>query len=327
MSQASTSAGLRVLFVIPGDGSGSSMIFARRQAESLKGEGIEVECFYLRSRTAPLTLFAELLRLRRGIHRFRPALVHAHFGTVTAVMAALGAGRLPLVITYRGSDLNPLRGLRPLGGRILSHLAALRAARIVCVSRGLLDRLLWGRSRATVLPSGVDTDLFHPEPLAKARDRLGWTWDDPVVLFNAGHDPCNKRLDLAELSAAVARQNRPGLRLEVLHGDADPQRIPSFMNASDCLLIASDSEGSPTVLQEALACGLPVVSVDVGDARERLRGVTPSRIVARDPRVIGRALAVMANRGSRSNGPAVTGELSLRRIARELARLYREVVD
>ena len=56
---------LRVLFVIPGAAQGSSMIFARRQAESLLALGVDVECFFLRSRTSPLTLIKEGVRLRK----------------------------------------------------------------------------------------------------------------------------------------------------------------------------------------------------------------------------------------------------------------------
>ena len=112
-------------------------------------------------------LFEEFFRFRRVIRTFRPQVIHAHYGTVTAMFAALGAGRIPLVITYRGSDLNRLpsaRGLRPAAGRLLSQIAALRAARIVCVSRQLKNLLWWRRARVTVLPSGVDPEVFRPAP-------------------------------------------------------------------------------------------------------------------------------------------------------------------
>src|SRR6266852_2213766 len=142
------------------------MIFARRQAESLRAAGIEVSLFCLRSRTSPWELVREFLRFRQELRRVRPDAVHAQFGTVTALFSALAGGKRPLLITYRGSDLNPSPaspGLRAALGRLLSQLAALRAARIVCVSRRLRDRLWWRRSRAIVLPSGVDPEVFYPE--------------------------------------------------------------------------------------------------------------------------------------------------------------------
>ncbi len=302
------------------------MIFARRQAQSLTAEGLEVDCFHLRTRTKPVDLMREFRRLRARIAAFQPSVVHAQFGTVTAALAALAAGRVPLLITYRGGDLNssPTSGFRSLLGHVLSQLAALRAARIVCVSWRLHERLWWRTDRAVVMPTGVDTELFRPEPRDTARARLGWPLDERVILFNAGHDPRVKRLDLAEQAVVYARERLPGLRFEVLRGDTDPATIPVFMNASDCLLITSDSEGSPAVLQEALACGLPIVSVDVGDAAERLRGVRHTRLVSRDPRVIGRALAELVAVPLRTDGPEKVRDLSLRETASQLARLYAE---
>lgn len=301
------------------------MIFARRQAASLKCEGVAVECFYLRSRTSPALLVREYFRLRGHVARFQPALVHAQFGTVTAMLAACAAGRIPLAITYRGGDLNdsPSTGaIRSHLGRLLSQLAAGRAALIVCVSEGLRRRLWWRRDRAVVLPSGVDTERFWPEARDSARRRLGWSPRDRVVLFNAGRDPKNKRLDLAVKSVKVAQRAWPDLRLEVLNGQVDPDQVPGVLNASDCLLVTSDTEGSPTMIQEALACAVPIVSVDVGDAVERLRGVMHTLIVERDAERLGQALARFTATPLRTNGSEVVFELSLLRTTQKLCGLY-----
>ena len=328
MSDALPSKALRVLFVIPGLPGGNSMVFARRQAESLVAQGLAVEVFDLRSRISPRVLWNEFLRFRRVLATFRPQVIHAHYGTMTAMFAVLASGKLPLMITYRGSDLNPLpsaRKLRPAAGRLLSQLAALRASRIVCVSPQLRDRLWWRRGRATVLPSGVDADVFKPAPQREMRLRLGWQEQDRIVLFNAGGEGRNKRLDLAQAATGEARRWEPALRLEVLDGSIPPDRIPAMMNAADCLLVTSDAEGSPTVVQEALATNLPIVSVDVGDIAERLRGVASSRIARRDAQSLGRALADVVTPPRRSDGRRRVPEFSSKRIARELGRLYRDI--
>ncbi len=320
----------RVLFVIPGVGTGHSMVFVRRQAETLAGLGFDVEMFDLRSRTAPRALFEEFRRFRRLVRAFRPQVIHAHYGTVTALFAALGVGRIPLVITYRGSDLNRLpsaRGLRAAAGLLLSQIAALRATRIVCVSRKLKARLWWRRARVTIQPTGVDPEVFRPEPPKLLRGGLGWREEERVVLFNAGFDPVNKRLDLAQKAVQEARQWTPSIRLEVLDGRVEPARVPAMMNAANCLLVTSDAEGSPTIVQEALATNLPVVSVDVGDVAERLQGVTCSCVAERDQQALGRALAAVLDPPRRSNGRRKKEEFSSVRIARELGQLYREVLQ
>jgi glycosyltransferase involved in cell wall biosynthesis len=94
------------------------------------------------------------------------------------------------------------------------------------------------------------------------------------------------------------------------------------MNASDCLLVASDSEGSPTVVQEALACGLPIVSVPVGDIAERLRDVNHSRVVPRGKAALASAIVELTRKPLRSNGRAKISEISLDAIAGQLKGLY-----
>jgi glycosyltransferase involved in cell wall biosynthesis len=248
------------------------------------------------------------------------------------MFAAFGAIGIPLVITYRGSDLNPERGcsrIRAVIAHILSQLAALRASRIVCVSRQLRGRLWWRRGRVTVLATGVDTDAFRPEPREIARQSLGWlSMEEPVVLFNGGGDPGIKRRDLAEAAIGVARMTAPNLRWEVLDGSIAPDVIPTLMNAADCLLVTSDFEGSPAVVQEALASNLPIVSVEVGDVVERLRGVANSCIAARDPEVLGRAVAGIVGRpgtAKRSDGRRKVAEFSVVEVAARLVRIYTEV--
>jgi glycosyltransferase involved in cell wall biosynthesis len=304
------------------------MIFVKRQVAALCHVGVAVIPFYLASRTSPLVLIREWRRLRTTIRHFRPDIMHAHFGTMTAFFCSLSA-RLPLVITYRGSDLNPSAStprLRAGLGKLLSQLAALRACRIICVSEQLKQRLLWCKRRVTVIPSGVDLSLFYPRPKEAARHELGWRAAERVVLFNAGKFPQVKRLDLAKQAIEAAGALCGNIRFEVLDGSSDSRAIPTLMNAADCLLVTSDWEGSPNIVKEALACNLPVVSVDVGDVRERLAAVRPSRIVGRDPKEIGEALAEVLVRGERSNGFLAVQALSQDKVALAVSSVYQDAL-
>jgi teichuronic acid biosynthesis glycosyltransferase TuaC len=316
---------IRVLSVIPQSAVANCFPRVQRQLAALRGAGILNECFLLTSRTSPRLVLGEWRRLRKTINAFQPDLVHAQFGTVTAFLTVLSTTR-PIIVTYRGSDLNPYKGgsrIRQKVARLLSQLAALRAARIVCVSEQLKQRLWWRKKRVAVIPNGVDLDVFHPRPRTVAREELGWEQREQVVLFNAGVDPISKRLDLAESSVAVAREICGDVRLHVLDGSTPPEMIPLLMNAADCLLLTSDWEGSPNVVKEAIACNLPVVSVEVGDVRERLAGVQPSRIVLRNPSDIGNGIAGILNLGERSNGRIATGDLTVEKISEQLAQIYK----
>lgn len=296
-----------VLMVIPGDADNLiSMVFVRRQAEAIARTGCRVENFYLGTRKAPLALARKLQWFRRVLKESQPDLVHAHFGTLTAFFCTIGTLK-PLVVTYRGSDLNPAPSdnwLRHQIGVLLSQLSALRAQRIICVSPQLRSLLWWppARRRTEIIPMGVNLDFFNPSPCDQARQQLGWSRMERVVLFNAGSSPQVKRLDLAEAAVQAAQADCPGIRLVKLSGDVEPDQIPLFLSAADVLLMTSDYEGSPNIVKEAMACGLPVVSVDVGDVTERLRDVYPSKIVGRNSQELGKALVEVLNLNCRSNG-------------------------
>ena len=60
---------VRVVFVIPEGEAANSMIFARRQAESVRRQGVEVGMFLLESRTSPVALAREFRRFRREMRR------------------------------------------------------------------------------------------------------------------------------------------------------------------------------------------------------------------------------------------------------------------
>jgi teichuronic acid biosynthesis glycosyltransferase TuaC len=318
---------LRVLMVIPESPHTASMIFVKRQIASLQEAGIECSTFLLASRTSPRLLFREWKRLRRAIEESQPDFLHAQFGTMTSFLTVLSTAR-PVVISFRGGDLNPYKSrfkLRQRVGRLLSQLSALRASRIICVSAQLKERLWWRKDRVTVIPSGVDTAIFRPRPREAARCDLGWEQNERVVLFNAGTDPVSKRLDLAIASVEKARAVCGQIRLHVLDGKVSPGLIPVLMNAADCLLLTSDWEGSPNVVKEAIACNLPVVSVDTGDVQDRLAGVEPCKIVERSPGPLGAALAEVLAKRARSNGHENAMQFSLQAIAKRVASVYESV--
>src|SRR5215813_6801688 len=107
----------------------------------------------------------------------------------------------------------------------------------------------------------------------------------------------------------------------VPHGE-----VPIWLNASDVLLLTSLHEGSPTVIKEALACNLPIVSVNVGDVRERIWGVDGCYIAAPDPSDLAAKLNLVYSGRRRVAGRVKMQELSLERIALKLKNLYQDLV-
>ena len=291
-----------------------------------------------------IDLVVEFVDGRRGRRRYLAAIarvrhlaraggfdaVHAHYG-LTGFVASFQ--HLPLVVSFCGDDLLGTPDHR--GGitassrlqRMLSRYAARRADGIVCKSEQLRDALPdpADRTRAHVIPNGVDTTRFFPADRATARRRLGLNPAERLVLFP--HTPLvlRKRFDLAE--AAVQRLTDRGLpaRLWVVHGVPHAE-MPDYYRAADCLLVTSDQEGSPNVVKEALCCDLPVVSVDVGDVRRWVESAPGSLMVERDAGSIAEGLRQIMVGDGRADGARVRAELSAEKAACAVIAVYREAI-
>jgi teichuronic acid biosynthesis glycosyltransferase TuaC len=308
---------LHILHVVPLAPDGGTSGFIRRQIDRLAEAGVEGQSVLFGGSAMlfrPHQLLIGISKIRRKIRMFRPDIVHAHWGSLLAFATALGSlGCAPFVITYRGSDINPVPSepwSRSLIRVACSQLAALRAAAIICVSDDLRERLWARREFVRIVPDGTDASLFKPLAKLECRRKLNWPLDERVVFFYEGGRPAVKRRDLADASLEEARKLLGSCRLEVMGSDMPHDRVPLLLNASDCLLMTSDFEGSPNIVREALAFNLPIISVDVGDVRRWLDGLDGTRMVSRDPTEIGRALAEIIATGNRPAGESRTAQFS-----------------
>jgi len=296
---------IKVLALIGGPKSKHGFPFVERQIVQMVDFGLEVQPFYLDTRTHPTKIIQEALRFREALRLFDADVVHAHFGTVTALFAVCFS-KQPVVITFRGSDLNPssqYSWIRGYASRIFSQIAALFAEQIICVSEELRQRLWWKKKRAEVILTGVNLRDFHPVARDEAREILRWNEADRIVLFNhsTARAP-NKRLDLVDKAFSLLKTRLESAKLVVIKGDVAADLMPLYINAADVVVMTSDFEGSPNIVKEALACNTPICSVRVGDVPELLRGVENCFIVDREPTAIAEGILELVREPRRSNG-------------------------
>jgi glycosyltransferase involved in cell wall biosynthesis len=263
---------------------------------------------------------------------FQPHIVHAQFGTMTAFFCALFSQiwHRKFVITFRGSDLNPAPSMSPIRlalGHGLSHFASFFSHLNICVSSEVATRLcIYARRKVQVLPNGVNLDEFRPLPVCDARNIMNWDLDPPIIMFNAGRSPEVKRFDLAQQVVAILQKEFCSLKFVVLKGEVPAEKVRTMLYGSTMLLVTSDYEGSPNIVKEALVCGLPVVSVNVGDVRLQIDGVTPGAIVERNVGELVRAARDVILSNKRSNGFNLrAASLDDKVIARRLVGFYRSL--
>jgi glycosyltransferase involved in cell wall biosynthesis len=321
---------MRVLFVTsewPTPDVPNAVPYLVRQIDFLRRAGIEVDVFAFRGRRHIGNYLRAWKRLRRTLRETRFDLVHAHWGQ-SAVLAF--PRRAPLVVTFHGCDLNGVKGdnnRTTLRGRLLQMLCRLvsRRANAVIVVSAKLKRHLPESVQASILPLGLDLSTIPLIPRQEARRQCGLPPSERLVLFVGSPEDPVKRFSLARQAVKKLAQTLP-CKL-ILGWDMPNSRILQLMNACDALLLTSIQEGSPTVVKEALACNLPVVSVDVGDVASRIAGVSGCHVCQDDrPETIARVLAEVLRLPQRVEGRSAVADLDEASLTEKLIAIYTSVV-
>jgi glycosyltransferase involved in cell wall biosynthesis len=263
-----------------------------------------------------LSCLPVLRRLRR---RFDFCIIDSHFAYPDGFAATLlgrWLGR-PATITLRGTEVS----LSRFPSRRRGILRAVEgAARVFTVADSIAGHLRQLGANKPILRvgNGVDADRFVPEPRTDARHRLG-IGDGTKVLVTVG-GLCERKgfhrvieilpllrerfPDLlylvvggassegdwsARLRAQVAAL---GLEGQVLFlGPVAPDDLRWSLSAADVFVLATRNEGWANVFLEAMACGLPVVTTDVGGNAEVVASPALGRLVPfGDPAALTEAL-------------------------------------
>ena len=133
-----------------------------------------------------------------------------------------------------------------------------------------------------------------------------------------------------ETSEAVtsAQTANTSIKLIELKG-YNRDQVNALMYNCDALLMTSKTEGSPQVIKEAMACGCPIVSVDVGDVAERTSGVEGCYIVrTREPKDIAQTILQAIASEGKTNGRERIIEMGLsnKQVAERLLHIYEQVL-
>ncbi|WP_246265701.1 glycosyltransferase [Aromatoleum diolicum] len=237
-------------------------------------------------------------RVMRSLKRSgRMDVIDAHFGYPDGYAATLLGRwfRTPVAITLRGTE--PRHSRTPaLKSRLARALGD--ATRVFAVSeslRSLAVQMGLAPTKVRVIGNGVDTLRFYPLPRAQARAALGLPDQVPVLVSVGGLTERKGFHRVIELLPALAREF-PGLVFLIVGGasaEGDwrttleqqvkalglehvvrflgvlaPDELKVPLSAADVFVLATRNEGWANVFLEAMACGLPVVTTDVGGNRE-----------------------------------------------------------
>jgi len=279
-------------------------------------------------------------------------LAHAFSGFPTGWLCYRTAGRLPYIISLRGSDV-PGRNVRlQLEYKLLAPVFRAiwrNAAALVACSEGLKQRAWNFMPAATidVIPNGVELDRFYPaqggeEPETlrlltvgrlSATKRIDMLIDAVDILHKEGRELCltiagGGRLE-HQLREAVSGRDLRGI--VKISGRVDPENMPQLYRNSDIFISASFQEGMSNAMLEAMASGLPIVTTRCEGLEELIDG--NGLIVEQDNvEKIVKAIKQLADDSRLHKKTSIAarsraGRFSWPNVAEQYIRIYRNIIQ
>ena len=325
----------KLLFV--GTGHGNELpSYVEEQMAALQSCGILVLRYGITGKGV-LGYLRSLPALKRAIQQHQPDLIHAHYG-LSGLLANLQR-RVPVVTTYHGSDINKPNILRfsKIAMRLSAHniFVSQRNVTLALSPNSLITYRL--KKRYTLLPCGVNLPLPWSEMQTQRVEQLTlnqWIQEKlnagvKHVLFAGAFNNAVKDPELAK--AAIHELATEGVKVELIELKGyNRDQVNALMYNCDALLMTSKTEGSPQVIKEAMACGCPIVSVDVGDVAERVEGVDGCYVVSsREPAAIAEALQQALAFSGKTNGRQRIIEMGLSntQVAKRLVEIYERLLE
>ena len=308
---------MRIL-VVASHNQGRFAQFILEQAETIRNKGLE-EGFYGVKGKGLWGYLRNFSLLKKELKAFRPDVIHAHYG-LSGLLANLQR-KVPVVTTYHGSDINDKKVLP------FSKIAMRLSAWNIYVSRKTMGIAHPKNKRFSLLPCGIDLCDLQLTEKNDARRRMGIDVEKRCILFAGAFDNPVKNAPLAKETVELLHDNHvEWLELKGYSRD----QVNLLMCAADVILMTSFSEGSPQVIKEAMACGCPIVSVDVGDVKERLEGVEGCYVsISHNAHELAGLLQKALSFEDRTRGreKLVADGLDNKNVALQLVGIYQKVVN
>jgi glycosyltransferase involved in cell wall biosynthesis len=253
-------------------------------------------------------------RLSGLVREFQPDVIHSHCYVTRYALHLRARAMVHTVHNLAGTEVGAL-------ARLVQRYAFRRGVAPVAVGATVADSFqqMYGFPPAATIPNGIDTGRFwRPEARNVWRRANGFRDDDLLVVSTARLEPQKNPVALAEAVASVANAHlliagEGGLRAslegrERVHLLGLRNDIPDLLAAADIFALASDWEGFPLAIIEAMAAGLPVVATRVGGVPEIVEhGRTGLIVSPQNKRALADALRTLADDPNRRREMGTAG--------------------
>lgn len=234
-----------------------------------------------------LPFFISAMSFWTFVFSLKYQVVHAQW-SVSGVFALMSQWilRRPLVLTFRGSDLNSKGVLKKI-----SHFVSKRSNVNICVAEA--QQQLLEPVKSELCPNLIDTTRFKPVSQQSKnilRERKGYVAEDFLLVFVGYLIPVKRPMFILEVIKSLSPvtklmilgegELKEPLRKKIneldlgqrvsLPGQVPYHEIHEYFQMADLHIMASESEGRPNVVYQAMACGLPSLATAVGGLPEMI---------------------------------------------------------
>lgn len=244
-------------------------IFVKEQMEDIvRATSCKADLFFINAREqGKLEYLKSIFSLPRKIRKGGYDLIHIHYG-FSGLFLLLFRPFAKVLLTLHGADIL-IKQEKKLQVAVTKKILP-KVDQVFTLSKEMEGIVGAITDRFETLPCGVNTDLFRIKDLANEPK------DEWLILFPGAPEVEVKNFPLFEQTLALLKEKLSKPVRFAFVKNLTREGVSDLMNKADCLLMTSISEGSPQVVKESLACGLPVVSVPVGDVKEMVSGIPNS---------------------------------------------------
>ena len=228
-------------------------------------------------------LFSKISKLPKG------SIVHIHSAQAFTPEVAFFAARfrrLPIVIhVHSDAGLSGKLGIfLPAYKKIFLGYLLRHANRVIVLTdtykKFVCENYKVDEKKISVIPNGVDDGFFLTKANRIKNDpikilfvgRLTVEKNVPMIIEAVAKATCSLQLDIVGDGAMLIDLMNQTKSIKnqkiIFHGQQSPEQLVEFYRQADALVLASDYEGQPGVIMEAMASGTPVIGTDVTGIRE-----------------------------------------------------------
>lgn len=261
-----------------------------------------------------------------GLYKFHQKLKENQYDLIWAhhsfcVFLAIFRRRLPLIYTaHEGFDFRSFRS-------VLVGLAIKISNHALIVNKSLFGSVRSGDKY--FIPCGVDTEKFCVHNQEDCRKRLHLKPEKYYIFFPAEPKRPEKNVGFLEKFSVEYSAWLEAEGIEIVYGgDISHSDMPYWMNAVNCMLSFSYFESDGMVFKEAMACDLPVITFNVGNAEIYFAKEIAGSIISRSTSELKEKISYWRKQG-RSNGREQLMSLGMNShsVANKIVGIFKKLIQ